>query len=71
MSNHETTDGVLRFEVQDDGARFDSGSVSAGAGLTGMADRLDAVGGQLGFESTPGRGTTVTGTIPTGALVST
>ncbi len=37
---------------------------SYGTGLQGMADRLDAIGGSLTVTSTPGAGTTVTGTVP-------
>ncbi len=59
----------LLFEVTDDGRGFDSGSVSEGAGLTGMADRLDTVGGQVRIESTPGHGAVVTGTVPIDQLV--
>jgi signal transduction histidine kinase len=29
-----------------------------------MADRLDAIGGSLGVESSPGAGTTITGRVP-------
>ncbi len=67
----EAHDGVLTFEVCDDGAGFDSASVVAGAGLTGIADRLDTVGGSVSIQSTPGNGTTVAGTIPIGDLAST
>jgi signal transduction histidine kinase len=35
-----------------------------GAGLTNMADRLDALGGELTVTSAPGRGTRVTGSLP-------
>ncbi|MFW2383345.1 MAG: ATP-binding protein [Acidimicrobiales bacterium] len=65
-----TRGGMLTFEVRDDGSGFDSESVAAGVGLTGMADRLDTVGGQVTIESTPGEGTTVLGKIPTGDLAS-
>ena len=58
-------DGVLRFEIRDDGAGFDPASGGAqGHGFVNMADRLGAFGGTLGVESAPGRGTTITGTIP-------
>jgi signal transduction histidine kinase len=56
-------DGVLRFEVRDDGVGFDPGSTSFGSGLQGMADRLDAIRGSLHVRSAPGEGTTVTGTV--------
>ena len=39
----------------------------AGTGLHGMAHRLDAIGGDLDVESTPGRGTVVRGRVPVGA----
>jgi signal transduction histidine kinase len=57
-------DGRLVFSVSDDGGGFDVGTVAKGAGLQNMADRLDAIGGSIEIESSPGRGTTVTGRIP-------
>lgn len=36
-----------------------------GTGLQGMRDRLEALGGVLTVESSPGAGTTVAGTVPT------
>ncbi len=59
--------GALHFEVDDDGAGFDSAHGSLGAGLTNMSDRLGAVGGTLRIESAPGAGTHVHGAVPTGA----
>lgn len=56
--------GSLGFEVRDDGAGFDQGGVPAGSGLTGMNDRIDAVGGRLVVSSSPGKGTQVTGSLP-------
>jgi signal transduction histidine kinase len=57
-------DGVLRCEVRDDGAGFDTLSISTGVGMTSMRDRLAAVGGELAVVSSPGHGTRVIGTIP-------
>jgi signal transduction histidine kinase len=58
------TDGVLTFEVQDDGRGFDTAGSNYGTGLQGMADRLDAVGGRLIIRSSPGTGSVVRGDIP-------
>ncbi len=58
------TDGHLEFVVTDDGDGFDANDTAYGTGLQGMRDRLDAIGGSLGVESTPGAGTTVRGRLP-------
>jgi signal transduction histidine kinase len=58
--------GDLLFEVRDDGIGFDPGAARDGTGLRGMADRLEAVGGELELASAPGSGTTIGGRIPTG-----
>jgi signal transduction histidine kinase len=58
------TDGVLAFEVRDDGLGFDAGATTYGTGLQGMADRLDSVGGTLTVRSDPGSGAVVRGEIP-------
>ncbi len=60
------TDGLLTFEVRDDGRGFDAGSITYGTGLQGMADRLDAVGGSLTVRSVVGSGAVVRGEIPVG-----
>jgi signal transduction histidine kinase len=60
--------GRLEFSVADDGEGFDPAAAAHGTGLQGMADRLSAVGGQLGIASAPGRGTTISGTVPVAAL---
>jgi signal transduction histidine kinase len=60
-----SSDGVLTFEVTDDGKGFDVASVRRGAGLTNMTDRIHALGGSIEMFSTPGRGTCVNGSLPT------
>jgi signal transduction histidine kinase len=55
--------GELEFEVRDDGVGFDPSPVP-GAGLLNMADRIDAAAGTLQVETSPGRGTSVTGWVP-------
>jgi signal transduction histidine kinase len=57
-------DNALIFDVADTGAGFDLTSHARGAGMTNMMDRVGAVGGTLRVDSSPGRGTTVSGTIP-------
>jgi signal transduction histidine kinase len=57
-------DGSVRFEVEDDGRGFDVVSTPRGSGLTNMADRLDALGGQSEIDSAPGRGTRLRGQVP-------
>src|SRR4029078_743243 len=57
-------DGHLRFTVTDDGSGFDAAITSYGTGLQGMADRVDAIGGNLQGTSTPGAGTSVSGSVP-------
>jgi signal transduction histidine kinase len=57
-------DGDLRFAVVDDGCGFLRERPAAGSGLTGMSDRLAAVGGELRIESAPGAGTRVEGRVP-------
>ena len=56
----------LAFEVSDDGIGFDTAIAKKGAGLTNMADRLDALGGSLTVTSTPSGGTTIDGTLYVG-----
>jgi signal transduction histidine kinase len=56
-------------EVADDGRGFDVTTVTRGAGLTNMEDRLDALGGALQIESTPGVGTTLRATVPARRVV--
>ena len=54
--------GVLRVEVEDDGAG--GATVDGGSGLRGLADRLESRGGRLRVESRSGAGTRVVGEIP-------
>ena len=55
-------DGVLTIEVSDDGI---GGAIPVnGSGLSGLADRVEALGGKLRVESPAGGGTRVLGEIP-------
>jgi signal transduction histidine kinase len=53
---------VLRVEVADDGVG--GADITRGSGLRGLADRVAAVGGTLEIDSSPGRGTTLTCSLP-------
>jgi signal transduction histidine kinase len=53
--------GLLQIEVVDDGV---GGADAHGSGLQGLRDRVEAVGGSLGIDSAPGRGTRVRAAIP-------
>jgi signal transduction histidine kinase len=57
-------DGGIEFCVEDDGAGFDPTSVARGTGLTNLVDRVEAVGGTLRIDSSPGHGTRITGFVP-------
>ncbi len=57
-------EGHLHFSVTDDGVGFDVDGTAKGSGLTNMADRLDALGGKVTVESSPGRGTELCGSLP-------
>jgi signal transduction histidine kinase len=57
----------LVFEVHDDGVGFDPATQKKGSGLQNMEDRLDALGGVVVLRSAPGRGTTITVSLPPAA----
>ncbi|MFC4032361.1 sensor histidine kinase [Streptomyces polygonati] len=54
----------VRVEVQDDGRGFDTTSPKDGHGLASMAERVDALGGELAVLSRPGVGTRVQMSVP-------
>jgi PAS domain S-box-containing protein len=55
-------DGTLAIEVADDGVGM--ADPAEGSGLTGLSDRVGALGGTLEVTSAPGEGTTVRAAIP-------
>jgi signal transduction histidine kinase len=57
-------DRMVTFNVGDDGAGFDTAATDPGSGLQGMADRMATVGGGIAVTSSPGSGTTVSGSAP-------
>ena len=56
--------GGLLFDVADSGPGFDVELATKGHGFLNMSDRVGAIGGTVRWESTPGAGATVTGSIP-------
>lgn len=60
----------LAFSVRDEGPGFDPLSTKPGSGLQNMIDRLEALGGSLVIDSTPGGGTRVAGRLPLSIRVS-
>ena len=60
----EEQSGGLLFSVVDDGPGFDVAAATKGHGYTNMADRLGAIGGAVRWESEPGKGTAIRGSVP-------
>jgi signal transduction histidine kinase len=58
------SDGVLTVEVADDGVG--GAGNGEGSGVRGLADRVEALDGQLTVSSPPGRGTTLRAEFPWG-----
>ena len=56
--------GGLLFSVSDNGPGFDAARARAGHGFVNMADRLGAIGGTVRWESQPGHGSTISGSVP-------
>ena len=54
----------VHFTIADDGVGAHDLQRGDGLGLIGMRDRIGAVGGEVEIISSPGRGTTVRGTVP-------
>jgi signal transduction histidine kinase len=57
-----TTTHALRLEVSDDG--IGGADERAGSGLTGLRDRVEALGGTFDVASRDGHGTRITAAIP-------
>jgi two-component system, NarL family, sensor histidine kinase DevS len=57
-------DTGLFLEIDDDGRGFDVDMTTWGMGLSNLRARVEALGGVLQVESTPGEGTTVRATFP-------
>lgn len=58
----EQTNGLLRLSIRDDG--IGGADPGRGSGLTGLGDRVDALGGSIEISSPPGSGTSLLVTLP-------
>ncbi len=59
-----TESGGLLFSVADDGPGFDPSTARGGHGFVNMADRLGAIGGAVRWDSRPGHGAKISGSVP-------
>ena len=57
-----TTSGTLELEIADDG--IGGATERAGGGLTGLRDRVEALGGTFRVDSPGGHGTRIAAAIP-------
>jgi signal transduction histidine kinase len=55
---------ALVMEVRDDGPGFVAPGPNSNGGLGNMRDRLEAVGGRLTIDASPGHGTRIVGSVP-------
>jgi signal transduction histidine kinase len=58
----QSRDGVLELGIDDDGVG--GADPSRGSGLTGLADRIEALGGTIAIASRPGEGTSLRVELP-------
>jgi PAS domain S-box-containing protein len=66
LSVSVATDGaMLRATIEDDGSG--GAEASAGSGLVGLIDRVEALGGRFALDSPPGDGTTISVELPLAA----
>ncbi|MCW2941260.1 MAG: two-component system sensor kinase, partial [Actinomycetia bacterium] len=58
----QLSDDVLKVQIRDDGVG--GADPSRGTGLTGLTDRVEALGGRLDVSSHPGEGTLIKADLP-------
>jgi signal transduction histidine kinase len=67
----KVSDGEIELCISDDGTGFDTSAESTGFGLDGMRERLGLVHGTFAVAASPGGGTTVIASLPSGHEVTT
>jgi signal transduction histidine kinase len=60
--DYEASD--LTISVEDDGVGFDPQSRRSGMGLQGICERFEMLNGSIEIDSSPGRGTRISGSLP-------
>jgi signal transduction histidine kinase len=63
-------DGAVTFEVADDGPGFEFDGTHRGHGVLNICDRIGAIGGTVAWETKPGAGTRVRGSVPIASEVA-
>ncbi|MFN8288789.1 MAG: PAS domain S-box protein [Chitinophagaceae bacterium] len=62
--NLESDHRIVRFSIADDGQGFDPQRYKKGMGLSNISNRASLFGGRMQIDSSPGKGCTITVTIP-------
>jgi signal transduction histidine kinase len=60
----EERDGTIGVSARDDGRGASTGNVKAGHGLSGLRERVEAMGGRVEIDSRPGEGVTLRALLP-------
>jgi signal transduction histidine kinase len=66
--NLDYADGDLTISVEDDGVGFDLKSRPSGMGLQGICERFEMLNGSIEIDSSPGKGTRISGSLPLAAI---
>lgn len=62
--NLDCAEDEINLSIEDNGAGFIPNQTASGIGLLGMSERFRLLGGTLEIDSSPGKGTHITGTLP-------
>jgi PAS domain S-box-containing protein len=62
--NLDYSDGNVYLSLEDNGCGFDQNQIERGVGLHGIEERFIVLNGKIKIESTPGKGTRISGVLP-------